>query len=157
MSILDRVTKAVGEAVDRGKKEVDQFVRIQKINSQIGDLEKGARQYSSHIQEIKAEIGGMAIDMLKAGTLSSTEMKALLDQITGIQQQIASCEAEVSQKKAEIERIKAEGKASAPPTPVVVDSVIPPPPPPVADRICPKCGVRAGAGAFCSECGVKLS
>ncbi len=32
MSILDRVTKAVGDAVDRGKREVDQFVRIQKIN-----------------------------------------------------------------------------------------------------------------------------
>jgi prefoldin subunit 5 len=156
MSILDRVTKAVGEAVDRGKKEVDQFVRIQKINSQIGDLEKGARQYSNRIQEIKAEIGGMAIDMLKVGTLSSPEMKALLDQITGIQQQIASCEAEVSQKKAEIERIKAEGKTSTPPTPVVVDSVIPPPPPPVADRVCPKCGVQAGAGVFCSECGAKL-
>jgi prefoldin subunit 5 len=157
MSILDRVTKAVGGAVDRGKKEVDQFVRIQKINGQIGDLEKSVREYSGHIQQIKAEIGEIAVGMLQAGTLASPEMKALLDQITGLQQQIGSCEAEVSQKRAEIDGIKAEGKASTPPNPVIVDSTIPPPPPPVADRFCLKCGVRAGAGAFCSECGARLA
>jgi hypothetical protein len=157
MSILDRVTKAVGEVVDRGKKEVDQFVRIQKINGQIGDLEKGVREYGDHIQQIKAKIGEMAIEMLQAKTLSSPEMSALLDQITGLQQQIASSEADITLKRTEIERIKAEGKPSTPPNPVVVDSAVPPPPPSASDRFCPKCGVRGGAGSFCSECGTKLA
>jgi len=49
LSILDRVTKAVGDVVDRGKKEVDQFVRIQKINGQIGHLEKNIGEYNGQI------------------------------------------------------------------------------------------------------------
>jgi hypothetical protein len=44
MSFLDRVTKAVGDAMDRGKKEVNQFVRIQNVNSQIGDIERKITQ-----------------------------------------------------------------------------------------------------------------
>ena len=157
MSILDRVTKAVGDVVDRGKKELDQFVRIQKINGQIGDLEKNIGESNGQIQQIKVKIGERAIDMLQAGTLASPEMKALLEQVSGIQQQIAASEGEITQKRAEIEGIKAEGKASTPPNPVVVDSAVPPPPPTVSDRFCPKCDVRAGAGAFCSECGAKLA
>jgi hypothetical protein len=160
MSILDRVTKAVGDVVDRGKKEVDQFVRIQKINGQIGDLERSIGESGGRIQQIKVKIGEMAIDMLQAGTLSSPEMKELLDQINGIQQQIASFETEINEKKSEIERIKAEGKSSTPPSPAVVDPVVPPPPPPpppsAADRFCPKCGMRAAAGTFCAQCGAKL-
>jgi|WetSurMetagenome_2_1015567.scaffolds.fasta_scaffold24326_4 hypothetical protein len=173
MSLLDRVTKVVGDVVDRGKKEVDQFVRIQKINSQIRDIEKNIRESSGSIQQIKAGIGEMAIAMVQAGTLSSPEIKELSDQITGIQQQIASSEAEISQKKTEIEQIKAEDKSPAPqnspvedspvsppppqPSPAVVDSTVPSPPPPAADRLCPQCGVSVKAGAFCSECGTKLA
>jgi hypothetical protein len=157
MSILDRVTKAVGDVVDRGKKEVDQFVRIQKINGQIGTIEKSIGESNSHIQQIKVNIGELAIDMLRNGTLSSPEMKALLDQISEIQQQIESFEAELSKKKTEIESIKAEGKPSTLPSPAVADPAIPPPPPYIDDHICPKCGARAGTTAFCAECGAKLA
>ncbi len=157
MSILDRVTKAVGDVVDRGKKEVDQFVRIQKINGQIAELEKVISGSKGNIQQIKVKIGEMALEMLRTETLSSPEMKELRDQIAGIQQQIASYEAEISQKKAEIEDIKAEGKPSTPPSPATVDSAVPSPPPSAADRCCPKCGASTGAGVFCTECGAKLA
>lgn len=165
MSILDRVTKAVGDAVDRGKKEVDQFMRIQKINGQIGDLEKNIDQSKHQILEIKVKIGDMAIGMLRAGTLTSQEIKEQLDQITGVQEQISSREAEIAQKKAEIERIRAEDKtpkpASSPaeaapvPPPPPVAPVVPPPPPPSVSGTCPQCGAAA-SGAFCSKCGSKL-
>ncbi len=164
MSILDRVTKAVGDVVDRGKKELDQFVRIQKINGQIGDLEKNIDESNGQIQQIKVKIGERAIDMLQAGTLASPEMKALLDQVSGIQQQIASSQAEITQKRADIERLKAEDKPATPPSPAVVDSAIPPPPPtevppppppPATDRCCPQCGASASSGAFCPQCGAK--
>jgi division protein CdvB (Snf7/Vps24/ESCRT-III family) len=156
MSILDRVTKAVGDVVDRGKKEVDQFVRIQKINSQIGDLEKSIGASRSQIQQAKLKIGEMAIEMLRAGTLASQEMNAFLEQITGIQQQIASRETEISQKRAEIESIKSEDRAAKAPGPVVEE---PPAPPsqPAASRFCPQCGVPAGSGTFCAQCGSKLA
>jgi len=155
MSILDRVSKAVGDVVDRGKKEVDQFVRIQKINGQIGDLEKIVGESRSQIQQIKLKIGEMAIEMLHAGTLTSQEMNALLEQIHGIQQQIASKEAEIKGKKAEIESIKTEDNAVKTPEP---PSDIPNAPPPLPDgRFCAQCGAPAGSGAFCSRCGSKLA
>lgn len=47
MSFLDRVTKAVGGVVDRGKQEVDQFMRIQKINGEIGQMEKKIAEFKS--------------------------------------------------------------------------------------------------------------
>jgi len=165
MSILDRVTRAVGDAVDRGKKEVDQFVRIQKINSQIGDLEKGIQECNGQIQQVKIKIGEIAIEMLKAGNLVSPEIQSLADQINASQQKIASLNDEIGGKKLEIEQIKSEGKSPVQPGMAVPDpSVIPPPPPPppppvpsAAERLCPQCGTRAGAGSFCTECGARLA
>jgi len=158
MSILDRVTKAVGDVVDRGKKEVDQFVRIQKINSHIGDLEKTIEQSNGQIREIKTKIGETAIGMLRAGTLASPDISSLADQITGIQQQIASLETEISQKRAEIESLKAEDKATKPPAPDYEAPTVPPPPPPPpqAGRFCSQCGASAPGGSFCPQCGAKL-
>jgi len=155
MSILDRVTKAVGDVVDRGKKEVDQFVRIQKINSQIGDLEKKTSAAKGQIQLAKVQIGDLAIEMLRAGTLASPEMTALLDQITGIEQQIGSLEAEIGLKRAEIASVRAEGAAVKVGEPVKAGEPAMDVPPP--SRFCPQCGVPAATGAFCPQCGTKLA
>lgn len=161
MSILDRVSKAVGDVVDRGKKEVDQFMRIQKINGQIGDFEKTIGEYKGQVQQSKLNIGEMAIAMLCAGTLDSPEMKALLDQITGVEQQIASAEAEIAKKRAEIEAIRAEDKAAKAPDAAAGEPANVPPPPdaaaPAASRFCPQCGAPAAAGSFCGQCGSKLA
>jgi prefoldin subunit 5 len=165
MSILDRVTRAVGDAVDRGKKEVDQFVQIQKINGQISDLEKSITQSNGQIQQTKLKIGDVAIEMLRAGTIASPEMKVLLDQITGIEQQISSVESEIKQKRAEIEAIKSEDKAPKAPDPAVEVPPAPPAPsvPPVqmdakpASRFCPQCGAPSASGGFCPQCGTKLA
>jgi hypothetical protein len=164
MSILDRVTKAVGDVVDRGKKEVDQFVRIQKINGQIGDFEKNIGESNGQIQQIKVKIGEMALEMLRAGALNSPEMMTLLNQIIEVQQKVASFEAEIKHKRVEIELIKAEDNPAAVPGPAVVDPAVPPPtptatpppPPPTTTRSCPQCGAPTGSGAFCSACGAKL-
>jgi len=126
MSFLDRVTKAVGDAVDRGKKEVDQFVRIQKINSQIGEVENKISESKARIQQTTLKIGEMALEMLRDGTLASPDMQTLRDQIIGIEQQIAAAEAEIAEKRAEIEKIKAEDKAAKTPTTATAE---PPPPP----------------------------
>lgn len=159
MSILDRVSKAVGDVVDRGKKEVDHFVRIQKINGQIGDLEKNIAESKGQIQQTKLKIGEMATEMLRAGTIASPEMKALLDQITGVEQQIVSVEAEINQKRAEIETLKSEAKAAVAPGPAAAE----PPAPPVQmdskppSRFCLNCGAPVASGAFCGQCGSKLA
>ena len=156
MSIFDRVTRAVGDVVDRGKKEVDQFVKIQKINGQIADIEKDIVECRGQIQQTKLRMGEMVIGMLRAGTLASPDMQALLDQITGFQQQITSFEEEIGKKKAAIELLKAEDKAPKETDPA--ESVEPPAEPaqPAASRFCPQCGTPAGSGAFCAQCGSKL-
>jgi hypothetical protein len=156
MSILDRVSKAVGDAVDRGKKEVDHFVRIQKINSQIGDLQKSIGESNGQIQQTKLLIGEIAIEMLRAGTLVSEEINSLLEKIAGIQQQISSLEVEIVQKKTEIESIRSEGKAAKEPGSAAEETAAPPPDE-IASRFCAQCGAPASSGAFCSRCGSKLT
>jgi hypothetical protein len=158
MSILDRVSKAVGDVVDRGKKEVDQFVKIQKINSQIGDTEKNINQSKGQIQQVKLKISDMAIEMLRAGTLTSQEMQSHLDQINQIQQQIASMQAEIDLKRAEIENIKSDNKVPASPSPAAEEPAAPPLPPQeeAANRFCPQCGAPTRSGSFCAQCGSKL-
>jgi predicted nucleic acid-binding Zn-ribbon protein len=114
MSFLDRVTKAVGDVVDRGKKEVDQFVRIQKVNGQIGEIEKKITAFKDQIQQTKVQIGEKAVEMLRAGTLASPDLRAMVDRISGLEHQIGAERAEIVEKKEEIEKIKAEDKAQSP-------------------------------------------
>lgn len=154
MSIFDRVSKAVGDVVDRGKKEVDQFVRIQKINGQISELELNIGNCRGQIQQAKLKIGDMAIELLRAGSLVSAPMSAVLDEIDGIDRQIGSLENEIVLKRAEIERIRMEDKT---PKAAGAEGAAPPPPPaPEAARACSQCGAPAGAGLFCAQCGAKL-
>jgi len=161
MSFLDRVTKVVGDVVDRGKKEVDQFVQIQRINGQINDFEKKIDESNSQIQQVKVKLGEMALEMLRGGTLASPEMQALVDQISGVEKQIAEDEAAIAEKRVEIEKIKAEDKtdeapAAAAPEPPTTPSV--PAAAAPARRFCPQCGTPAsGTGAFCAQCGAKLA
>jgi hypothetical protein len=155
MSILDRMTKAVGDVVDRGKKEVDQFVKIQKINSRIGDLEKQIGESKGQIQLVKVKIGDMAIEMLRASALTSPEMTTLLDQITGIEQRISSMEAEIGLKKVEVESIRAEGTAVKVAEPIKAGE--PAMDLPLPSSLCPQCGANTATGAFCPQCGTKLA
>ncbi len=154
MSFLDKVTKAVGDAVDKGKKEVDQFVRIQKINGQIGEIERKIAGFRSQIQQTRTEIGERAVDMLRSGALASPDLQALADRIAGIEQQIAAEQAAIAGKKAEIETIKAEdaARANAPAAPAQPQEASPAP----AAKFCPHCGAQAGSAPFCSQCGTKL-
>ncbi len=154
MSFLDKVTKAVGDAVDKGKREVDQFVRIQKINGQIGDIERKIAGFRSQIQQTRTEIGERAVDMLRSGALASPDLQALADRIAGVEQQIAAEQAAIAGKRAEIETIKAEdaARADTPAAPAQPQEASPAP----AAKFCPHCGAQAGTAPFCSQCGTKL-
>ncbi len=159
MSFLDKVTKAVGDVVDKGKKEVDQFMRIQKINSQIGDIEKKIGQYKGQIQQEKVKAGEIALEMVRTGSLSSPEIQALLDQVTGIEQQIAAEQAAITEKRAEIEKIKAESKGEAAPAAASAKAPEPAPQPSEPQqtaKFCPQCGTPSTGGSFCGSCGTKL-
>jgi chromosome segregation ATPase len=156
MSFLDKVTKAVGEAVDRGKKDIDQFLKIQKINSEIGGIEKKIAEFKSQIHQVQQQAGEKAIVLCRAGTLASADLQAFADQVSGFEQEIAAEEEAIAAKKAEIEEIKTEHDAtSAAPPPADSPAVIPPPLPGPAGRFCSQCGAPLTGGAFCPQCGTK--
>jgi wobble nucleotide-excising tRNase len=145
MSFLDKVTKAVGDVVDKGKKDVDQFMRIQKINGEIGAIEKKIAEFRNQIQQAKAQSGEKAIELLRGGALVSSDLQAFVGQIAGIEQQIVAEEASVADKKADIAKIKAEHDAE----PVAPATAAP------ATKVCAQCGAPSTGGAFCPQCGAK--
>ena len=154
---FDRVSKAVTGAVDRGKREVDEFVRIQKINGEIGEVEKKVSAFQAQIQAIKVQIGEKAVEMLRAGQLASPDLQAMMDQIAGIEQQIAEQQEVIAAKKAEIEKVKAESEAqrAAAAQPAQPGEPAQPAAPP-AGRFCAQCGAQVAEGAaFCPQCGAK--
>jgi cell division septum initiation protein DivIVA len=155
MSFFDKVTKAVGDVVDRGKAELDQFKRIQKINGEIGEMEKTIAECNSQIQAATQQAGEKAIGLVRAGTIASPDLKGFVDQIAGFEKQIAEQTAAVAGKRKEIEAIKAEDEAAA--AKAAEATAVPPvPAAPAAARFCGACGASlAGAGAFCPQCGAK--
>ncbi|HEY3382258.1 MAG TPA: zinc ribbon domain-containing protein [Vicinamibacterales bacterium] len=181
MSFLDKVTKAVGDVVDRGKKDLDQFMRIQKVNGEISAIETKVAELKGQVQQAKQEAGEKAIDLMKAGTLSNPDLLVFVERLTAIDERIAAEQAAIAAKRADIEKIKAEAAAehaaqsqmattpAVPPAAPVVPPPLPVPPeaapapaassvPPLpeAAKACPQCGQPVANGAFCTECGAKL-
>ncbi len=186
MGFFDKVTKAVGDAVDKGKKDIDQFMRIQKINGEISAIEARVAEFRNGIQQNSQEAGQKAIALVRAGSLASPDLQVFVDKLAGFERQIAAEESAIAAKKADIERIKAEdavpaaaapappavppapvpaaGAPAAPPPPLpaqpsAVDAPAPPtvPPLPKAAGACPQCGKPLTGGAFCTECGAQIS
>ena len=164
MSFFDKVTKAVGDVVDKGKSEVDQFRRIQKINGEIGEVEKKITGFKTQAEAATRQAVETAIALVRSGSLASPDLRAIVDQITGFEKEIATEQAEIAAKKKAIEAIKAEDEAkeaapaaeppAAPPVPAAPAASAPPAP--AAARFCGACGASlAGAGAFCPQCGAK--
>jgi len=178
MSFLDKVTKVVGDAVDRGKKDLDQFMRIQKVNGKISAIETKVSGLRSQVQQVRQEAGTQAIDLVKAGSLQVPELQVFVERLASVDQQIALEEAAILEMKADIERIKAEhppeqaasvSTPAAPPSAPVIPpplpfpspgTALPPapavPPLPQSASVCPQCGQPVTAGEFCTECGGKL-
>jgi len=185
MSFFDRVTKAVSDTVDKGKKEVDQFMRIQKVKGEISKAEEAIRAAGARAQQVKQEIGDAVIARLKEGTLSDPALQGMADRVAAIDGEVAGHNGVIAEKRAEIARIESEDAApvvpaaapSAPPPsipsaeaappPAAVGVPVPPPlpsadaaPPPLpgaATKLCPSCSAHIPVNAtFCTACGAKL-
>jgi chromosome segregation ATPase len=155
MSFLDRMAKAVSDTVDRGKRELDQMSRINRINGEIRELEKKIADLGAQVQAVKVQIGEKAVEMLKGGTLNNPDLQALVDQIAGFEREITAHQAAIGDKKAAIETIKAEEQKPAAPAQAAAPAQ---PAAPAAGRFCPQCGAAVAEGAaFCAQCGAKTS
>ncbi len=111
MSFLDKVGKVVGDAVDKGKKDVEQFVKIQKINNEIGGMEKKIGNLERQIAETKQAAGERAIELVRSAALASPELQPFVEQVQGFAAQIDVERAAIAARRADIERIKAEHAA----------------------------------------------
>jgi hypothetical protein len=118
MSFFDKVTKAVGEVVDKGKdvvdkgkKDLDQFMRIQKINGEITAIEAKVAELKTKIQQNNQEAGAKAIALARAQSLTGLDLQVFVDTLTAIEQQVAAEQAAIAVKKGDIERLKAEHDA----------------------------------------------
>jgi hypothetical protein len=180
MSFLDKVTKAVGDVVDKGKKDVDHFMKLQKLSGEVTGFEKKIAGFKGQIDEATKAAGVKAIELLRVGTIASPELQVFVEQILGFEQQIGAEQANIAAKKEEIEREKAEHDAShaagspaavpgvqapppplpaVPPVPDAAAASAPPPVPaaaPAAGKFCGQCGATLTGGAFCPQCGAKI-
>jgi hypothetical protein len=171
MGFFDKVTKAVGDVVDKGKKDIDQFMRIQKINGEISAIEAKVAELKTQVQQNAQSAGQKAIDLVRAGSLSSPDLQVFVEKVAGIEKQIAAEQASILAKKADIERIKAEDAAAAPAAAAPMAPPALPAQPPAADvpaapivpplpnaaSACSQCGKPLTGAAFCTECGAKAS
>ncbi len=137
MSFLDRVTKAVSDTVDRGKKEVDQFMRIQKVKGEITQQEQAIRDAAARAQNVKQEIGDAVIARLRTGALTDPALQQMADRVSAIESEVAAHQAVIAEKRTEIARIEAEGPAAAP--------AVAPTGGPVASPAAPPAGSSAAA------------
>jgi len=154
MSFLDKVTKAVGDVVDKGKREVDEFVRIQKINGQIGEIEKKITEFRKQIDQTKVEIAEKAVGMVRAGTLTSPDLQAMVDQITGVEQQIAASRRPLSRRRRRSRRSRPRTK---PTTQRRLSPQHRPQRPPLQPSSARSAAPRPEPAPFCSQCGTKIA
>ena len=179
MGFLDKVTKAVGDVVDKGKKEADQFMRIQRIKGEIGDMERKIAGFTTEIQQTRTEAGTRAIEMLRTGTLDAAALQPFADKATALEKAIGEEQEKIAGKRADIEKIKAEDdEPKAAPVPPPMATSAPPPVPPMpaapplpsADPMAPPPlpGASAGGttaaseapvaeGRACPKCGTRVS
>ena len=111
MGFFDKVTKAVGDAVDKGKKDIDQFMRIQKINGEISTIEAKVTELKTQIEQNGQAAGQKAIALVRSGSLASPDLQVFVENLARIERQIAAEQAAIAAKKADIELIKAEHEA----------------------------------------------
>ncbi len=135
MALFDKLSKGVSRAAEQARFEADKLMRINKLNSEVGEL---AHQKDQTI----AGIGNKVIELRAAGTLQMPELDELIGQVQVLEGQIAA-------KKAELEVVKASKfEAAAPATAEAAAEA----------KHCPNCGMAIQPGTkFCPSCGQKLA
>ena len=88
MSLLNRLTKGVGDAADRAKFEADKALRVRKMTSEVGKLE-------ADLQRAIVALGERAMELRPEG------LEELVDQADGLKLQVAAKREELTTVKAE--------------------------------------------------------
>jgi len=132
MALFDKLSKGVSKAAEQAKFEADKLMRVNKLNSEVGDL---TRQLS----QTTASIGAKVMELQAAGKIQVPELEGLISQVKLLEAQLAAKKADWDAAKALKFEAVAAAAAAAP-----------------ADK-CPSCGAAVQPGTkFCPSCGQKL-
>lgn len=154
MGILDDLGKTVNQELDRAKSKLERFQRLSRLQGELNDLKKS-------IEQRRLEFADRAIELYKAGQITSATLGEILKGIESLQVQLTL-------KEEEYRTAQNDPAAAVPPTPAgsqsVPVSVEQPPtvaPPPVASttpgKSCPNCGfIMPATSLFCPSCGNRV-
>jgi hypothetical protein len=133
MPILDQLKRSI----DVAKFKTDQFMRINRIQSEVGNLRL-------EIKGIHEKIANAVVELHKQGALSHAELDDLCRAIDRV-------EARIAEREAQIAAIRAE---SGPPDSVTVTVTDKLGAPVIPINPCPNCHQEIPTGAaFCVHCG----
>jgi hypothetical protein len=149
-SFLDKLKSGA----DKAAFEADRLVRVNQAQSALRNLQR-------ELETEMEALGKQALALYDAGTLTQSELLALMPQIEAKRQQIADQEAEVErirqEKPAEAGAPAPDRPAPGAPAPYAAATPPPPPTPVVTGRACPNCGAALAADVrFCPECGSRV-
>ncbi len=143
MPILDRFK----QGVDSAKFKADQLMRVNRVQGEIGNLNR-------EISTLRDKIASVTLELHKAGRLPLPELEELCVSIDRLNAQIVEKEAQIASIRAEVPP-QAPGVAPAAPAPEPAPAASPSPvaaEAPAEAPVAPAAGVRK-----CASCGAELS
>ena len=140
MAFFDNLAKKVSKGLDQASFEAEKLVRVNKLKSELGALQK-------ELMESKAALGDKVMELNEAGSLSMPELEdsikavmVLVGRVELQEKELAATQEETYQAKAG-ELAPEEGGEPAE----------------GAGASCPGCGAELLEGAvFCANCGAKV-
>ncbi len=140
MALFDRLSKGVAKAAEQAKFEADKLVRVNKLNTEVSELEK-------QITQTLVGVGRQALELVERGVIP------MPPELEGMASQVQQMESQLAAKRAELEAAKAskyEDIVGAAPGAAVAA-------PEEGGQFCPNCGEKVQQGAkFCPSCGQKI-
>lgn len=114
MSFLNRLSKGVGRAADQAKFEADKLVRVNRLNSEIGDVQ-------AQLRDIKVNIAERVLEAHKAGEPVPSSIADMISRVRQLEDRLAVTRTQLEAVRAE----KFEDKFPAmPPTPPAPQSTM---------------------------------
>ncbi len=86
MTFWNKVQQGVGRAAAEAEKQA----RIARLNMQIGDAESGLKQ-------LKADLGGAALELVRADKLNEPSLTTFVEQIGAQEKKISDLRAELAE------------------------------------------------------------
>lgn len=162
MGFLDNLSKTVSQGIDRAKFEAEKFQRVSRLQGELTELQRQA-------DSKRMECGDRAIDLYRAGQISSPTIGELIAAIDSLRASLIVKEEELKRAQAETFVEPPLAPAASPSQQVPISYEAPRPaapastPPPVAvpgtaTKACPNCQFQMpGTAIFCPNCGARVT